>query len=71
MVCGGIIKFDEEDREYHISSMIVLGNHSDGPKRSTEGDILCSLDNPVKLRKTRNMFNFSAKDLKKVQYMFD
>jgi hypothetical protein len=31
----------------------------------------CSLDNPVKHRKTRNMFKFSAKDLEKVQDMFD
>ena len=52
-------------------SWMVLGIHSDGPKRITEGGILCSLDNPVKHRKTRNMFKFSAKDLEKVQYMLD
>jgi hypothetical protein len=51
--------------------MMVLGNHSDCPKRTTEGGILCSLDNPVKHRNTRNMFKFSAKDLEKVQDMFD
>ena len=48
-------------------SWMVLGIHSDGSKRITEGGILCSLDNPVKHRKTRNMFKFSAKDLEKVQ----
>ena len=68
---GEIIQFDDEDREYHISCMMVLENNSDGPKRTTEGGILCSLDNPVKHRKTRNMFKFSAKDLEKVQDMFD
>ncbi len=52
-------------------SWMVLGNHSNGPKRITEGGILCSLDNSVKYRKTRNMFKFSAKDLQKVQDMFD
>jgi len=50
---------------------MVLGNHSDGPKRISEGGILCSLDNPVKHRKMCNMFKFSAKDLEKVQNMFD
>ena len=49
---------------------MVLGNHSDGPKRITEGVILCSLDNPIKRRKTRNIFKFSAKDLESVQDMF-
>ena len=52
-------------------SWMVLGNHSDGPKRITEGGILCSLDIPVKHRKTGNMFKFSANDLEKVQAMFD
>ena len=37
---GKIIEFDDEDREYHISFMVVLGNHSEGPKRSTGGGIL-------------------------------
>jgi hypothetical protein len=37
---GENIEFDGEDREYHISSMMVLGNHSDGPKRTTEGGIM-------------------------------
>jgi hypothetical protein len=50
--------------------MMVLGDHSDGMKRTTEGGILCSLDNLVKHRKTRNMFKFSAKDLEKVQDIF-
>ena len=49
-------------------SWMVLGNHLNG---IMEGDILCSLDNHVKLRKTRNMFKFSVKDLEKVQDMFD
>ena len=47
-------------------SWMVLRNHSDGPKRITEGGILCPLDNPVKHRK-RNMVKFSAKDLEKVK----
>ena len=52
-------------------SWMVIGNNSNDPKRITEGGILCSLDNPVKHRKTRNMFKFSAKDLEKVQDMLD
>ena len=32
---------------------------------------VCTQDNPVKHRKTCNMFKFSAKDLEKVQDMFD
>ena len=52
-------------------SWMVLRNHSDGPKRITEGGILWSIDNPVTHRKTRNIFIFSAKDLEKVQDMFD
>jgi len=36
-----------------------------GPRK----EVFC--DNPVKHRKTRNMFKFSAKDLEKVQNMFD
>ena len=52
-------------------SWLILRNHSDGPKRITDGGILCSLDNPVKHRKTRNMFKFSAKDLEKDQDMSD
>ena len=68
---GEIIEFDDEDREYHISCMMVLGNNSDGPKRTTEGGILCSLDNPVTHRKMCNIFIFSTKDLEKVQDMFD
>jgi hypothetical protein len=64
---GGIIEFDDEDREYHISCM-------EGSKKSfriTEGGILCSLDNPVTHRKMCNIFIFSTKDLEKVQDMFD
>ena len=66
-VWGGIIEFDDEDREYHISFL-------EGSKKSfriTEGGILCSLDNPFTHRKTRNIFIFSTKDLEKVQDMFD
>jgi len=68
---GEIIEFDDEDREYHISFMDDSKKSFRWPKRITEGCILCSLDNPVKHRKTRNMFRFSAKDLEKVQDMFD
>jgi len=46
---GEIIEFDDEDREYHISSMMVLGNHSDGPKRTTEGGIMYSSEHIVLL----------------------
>ena len=52
-------------------SWMVLGIHSDGSKRITEGGILCSLDNPVTHRKMCNIFIFSTKDLEKVQDMFD
>ena len=67
---GKIIEFDDENRGYHIFFMDGSRNHSDGPKRITEGGILCLLDNSVKHRKTRNTFKFSAKDLEKVQDMF-
>ncbi|KAL3879819.1 hypothetical protein ACJMK2_032100 [Sinanodonta woodiana] len=34
-------------------------------------DVLCSLDEPIKQGKTRNMFKFSGRDLEKVRNLFD
>lgn len=36
-----------------------------------DSDILCSLNEPVKQGKTRNMFKFSEKDLEKAQNLFE
>ena len=55
---GEIIEFDDEDLEYHISFVEIIQMARKGPPK--EPGILCSVDNPVKHRKTRNMFKFSA-----------
>ena len=40
-------------------------------RKGSRKEVFCVLDNPVKHRKTRNILKFSAKDLEKVQDMFD
>ncbi|KAL3872953.1 hypothetical protein ACJMK2_036122 [Sinanodonta woodiana] len=58
---GQVLKYDEDDQEYNINFMIWIPS----------SDVLCSLDEPIKQGKTRNMFKFSGRDLEKVRNLFD
>jgi hypothetical protein len=69
---GKITEFDDYDQEYHISFMAgarkSLRWFEKGDKLwITERDILCSLDDSVKMS---NMFTFSAKDSGKMKDLF-
>lgn len=73
---GKILEYDSEDQEYHVTFMTGGKKSFRWPENADkiwipDSDILCSLNEPVKQGKTRNMFKFSEKDLEKAQNLFE
>ncbi|KAL3868443.1 hypothetical protein ACJMK2_041250 [Sinanodonta woodiana] len=58
-----VLEYDKDDQEYtcNINFMIWIPS----------SNVLCSLAEPIKQGKTRNMFKFSGRDLVKVRNLFD
>lgn len=75
-ISGKFSNNDNEDQEYHVTFMTGGKKSFRWPEKVDkiwipDSDILCSLNEPVKQGKTRNMFKFSEKDLQKAQNLFE
>ena len=73
---GQVLEYDKDDQEYNINFMVAGKNSFKWPAKPDQiwipsSDVLCSLDEPIKQGKTRNMFKFSGRDLEKVRNLFD
>ncbi|KAL3875659.1 hypothetical protein ACJMK2_033589 [Sinanodonta woodiana] len=62
---GEVLEYDKDDQEYNINFMVAGKNSFKWPVKPDQiwipsSDVLCSLDEPIKQVKTRNMFKFSG-----------